>query len=372
MSLLRKATNQTAFLKAGIFGFQGSGKTFTAKELAIGLAQKVGDKKPVAFFDTETGSDFLIPAFNAAGIELMVAKTRAFKDLLTFVDEAEQSCSVAIIDSATHVWKELVRAYVEENKLKRGLEMRDWGPIKDTWSEFTDKFINSRLHIILCGRAGYEYDFETDDRGKKELIKTGTKMKTEGEFGFEPSLLLEMERLPKVNEDGDLPSGKGRAIKRGVRSGWTHRCYVHKDRTDSLDGSAIDDPSFEDFKPVIDFLNIGGEHVGVDTTRTSQGLFESPERYAGRTKQVQITLELIEATFVEADISSQSKDGKKRTYELLDRHFGTKSWKAVEGMKLETMEAGLATLRTELFPPVPAPAAQVQEQVQVEQPAGAL
>ena len=37
MALFQRATNTQAFLKAGIMGFAGDGKTYTASELAIGL-----------------------------------------------------------------------------------------------------------------------------------------------------------------------------------------------------------------------------------------------------------------------------------------------------------------------------------------------
>ena len=90
MSIFKKAENQQAYLKAGILGFPGSGKTFTAAHLALGIAKKVGNKKPVVFLDTEAGSDYLIPVFEKAGIELLTNKSRAFLDLLAGVREAEQ------------------------------------------------------------------------------------------------------------------------------------------------------------------------------------------------------------------------------------------------------------------------------------------
>ena len=40
---------------------------------------------------------------------------------------------------------------------------------------------------MIAGRAGYDYDYEQREDGTgKDLVKTGIKMKTEGEFGFEP------------------------------------------------------------------------------------------------------------------------------------------------------------------------------------------
>jgi len=61
ISILKPAQNQTAYLKAGIMGFQGSGKTYTATRIASGLAKLSKKEKPkIAFFDTEKGSDFFV------------------------------------------------------------------------------------------------------------------------------------------------------------------------------------------------------------------------------------------------------------------------------------------------------------------------
>ena len=144
MAILKPATNQTAFLKAGLYGFAASGKSTTVALLAIGLAEQFGQGKPVAFLDTETGSDYLIPKFRAAGVELLVAKTRAFADLVTFMREAEGTCSVAIVDSLTHIWTDLKTSYERRMKRKYGLEIQDWGKLKEEWQEqFIMPYLNS-------------------------------------------------------------------------------------------------------------------------------------------------------------------------------------------------------------------------------------
>src|SRR5260370_539111 len=195
--------------------------------------------KPVAFFDTETGSDWLIPDFAQAGVPLIVAKRRSFADLLAVMKEAEAGASVLIIDSITHPWRELCESYMRK-KQRTFLGMDDWGYLKGEhgWAKFTDLFVNSKLHIIMCGRAGYEFEDYKDDNGKRQIEKVGTKMKTEGETGFEPSLLVLMEQVE------DLRTGK---VK--------HRATVQKDRSTLLDGEQIDNPDFKDFLPHIERLN---------------------------------------------------------------------------------------------------------------------
>jgi hypothetical protein len=354
MALLRKAMNEQAFVKAGMLGFAGSGKTTTASMLAIGIAKRLADGKPVAFFDTETGSDFLIPKFEAEGVELLTVKSTAFPDLLEAGKEAEQACSVLIVDSITHVWTEL-----NESQLKAvnaGLKKRNRAPLKKlefqhmaevkrTWALWTSFFINSKLHILVCGRAGFEWEWEqNEDTGKKELTKVGTKMKVESEFGFEPSLLIEMERVSKGPDAG---------------AGWLHRAHILKDRTDTINGKAFDFEkppkaykagdwarTFKPFEPVVNALNIGGAHVALDTTRTNDGLFnedgQSPASV--RASQVEITLESIQNTLVLIwpGLDQLSKQLKLAVVESV---FGERSWKAVEKKPLEALQNGLALLR---------------------------
>ena len=72
MSMLKKATNKMAYAKVGLYGDAGSGKTFTAAQIAIGLHQFADLKKPVAMFDTEPAASFIVPHFEKAGIEFFL------------------------------------------------------------------------------------------------------------------------------------------------------------------------------------------------------------------------------------------------------------------------------------------------------------
>lgn len=56
-------TNTKPYFKAGFQGFAGSGKTYTAALVALGLHRIIGSKKPIVIFDTERASKFLRPLF---------------------------------------------------------------------------------------------------------------------------------------------------------------------------------------------------------------------------------------------------------------------------------------------------------------------
>lgn len=323
------ATNLQAYLKCGILGFSGSGKTFTGTKIAIGLYEFMKAKKPVYFIDTETGSDFVKPLFDEKKIPLQVAKTRAFSDLLEGVREAEKNASILIIDSITHFWNELMESFVKKKEIKRIL-FHHWLPLKQEWRVFTDLFINSTLHILMIGRAGWEYSYEEDDEGTKELTKTGTKMKAEGEMGYEPSLLVEMEHLK-------AEIGK-------IGAGLIHRAWIVKDRTNTIQGKFFDNPDFPVFLPHINCLNIGGKHSGVDITRNSTALFDGPNSGSNIHKRREIAKESIENELVK-QWPGQDKESKLAKIRVLEEVFGTNSWTAVSDIHPDKLEEGLLMIK---------------------------
>lgn len=343
MGLLRKAENEMAYAKVGLLGFAGSGKTYTASQIAIGLHGFVKSRKPVAFLDTETGSDFMVSAFQRAGIELLVAKSRAFPDLMSIFDEAESACDVLIIDSVTHFWQELIRGFMAKKHITR-MEFQHWAPVKEEWMKFSSRFVGVKLHTIVCGRAGYEYDYQENEEGKKDLIKTGVKMKAEGEFGYEPSLVIEMERVTASTDSSKTQKrGKGGA---GMERQFVNRAWVTKDRTDTIDGQYFDNPTFETFLPHFEKINIGGEHRAIDTTSsTAQQLFNDEGR--GNWEQERRK----RATFIE-EINGkltqfypgQTAIEKQARLNALEDVFGTMSETALADLKSNVLGDGFKRL----------------------------
>jgi len=282
MAFFTPAKLSQAYLKCGIMGFAGSGKTYTASLIAIGLKEYAKSKKPVSFIDTETGSDFVIPMFKG---ELLSAKSRAFADLVPMCLEAQKNSDIVVIDSLTAFWVEIMESYLVKMNRKR-LRVQDFGPLKQEWRAFTDWFVNSPVHVIVCGRAGWEYQFREDEDGVTEIQKTGTKFKAESEFGYESSLLIEMEH---ALADGSVGI---------VGQSHINRAWVLKDRFNVINGKSFDFPTFESFLPHIEKLNIGGAHVGVDTSRSSVDMFSGPESRSNEYKRREIALEEIKQELI--------------------------------------------------------------------------
>jgi hypothetical protein len=338
MSMLKKATNKMAYGKIGLYGEQGSGKSRTAAEIAIGICKAYGLDKPMGIFDTEPAwSTFLVPLIEKAGLPTpyVYDESRAFKDLLAWTREAKEACSVLIVDSITHVWRDLQMsclARINETRVDYGkrplakLEFQHWDPIKRQWAEFTDEYLSSRVHFIICGRAGSIYEYQENDNGKRELITVGTKMATEKEAGYEPSLLIEMI---KDRQDGKI----------------INTALVEKDRSDKLNGKLIPMPNFQKLKPHFDSLNIGGQHFGSMQQRDSRELFnEAGEDTTGaELRRKEVALDEIQQEMLRHHGHGQdagTKAAKAATLEQITTGAlpqGTRSWAKLESLRLDTV-----------------------------------
>lgn len=346
--LLKEAQNENAAAKIALFGPQGSGKTSTAVQIAIGLSLEHHKSAPVAFFDTEKGSDFSKRLFDAEGIKLLQVKSRAFTDLITTVKDAETSGACClIVDSMTHVWNELMEAFCRRKQIRR-IEFQHWRELKETWRSWTDLMLNSPLHMLIAGRAGWVYRYEdTETEGgktRKELITDGTKFKAEGEFGYEPDVLVELwidreegnERGSKIIHKGIVLKDRTWAIN-GFEFQWKDRTKYNKG-----DWKMV----YDCFRPFISNLNIGGKQRAIDSERSSDELI-NPEgdtaRYA-ELKRKKVALEEVENHLV---LLWPGQDQKSKRIKLLVIRslFGVTSWAAVENERLEKIDLALRALQ---------------------------
>jgi len=284
---------------------------------------------PIGFADTENGSDFMLDRFPKELKEtgFLVTKTRAFQDLLEIVDEAERSCSILIVDSITHYWNEMLKSYMKQHDIKR-VSINHWPALKTTWRDYSDRYVNSKLHIIMCGRSADLWEDRPDDEGVLQPKKVGTRMKAEGEIGYESNLLVEME----------LHHAGPRKDERH-----THRAWVNGDKFDRMNFMFFDDPEFKDFLPHISRLNIGGKHRAIDTTRTSESMFQRGESgyqkarlHAGLLDRVKIEIEAI--------YQGGTDKVKQDRRELARAIFGTPSWDQIKLLAVDKLSIGLTDI----------------------------
>ncbi len=329
--MFKKLENNRPFIKMAFQGFAGDGKTYTAVQCAIGLHKQIKSQKPIAIFDTEKAAKALVGVFSDAGIECVVDdEHRSLKALNEAIAWCENGgADILVIDSITHVWEEFLQAYMTQKKRTR-LEFQDWGVIKPQWKQqFSTPFVKAKIHIFFTGRAGYEYETEKDEQtGKREIHKSGIKMKAETETAFEPDVLVLMEKHQDVLGD----------VKKITRV-----ATVLKDRTTRTDGKTFTNPTYEDFKPAFDvFLN---GQVKEDSMRQITDTFaENEERGHAWKKEREILIAEIEKTFDYMKIGT-TQEAKALKAAILNKIFDCKSTDALDAKTNEQLKKGEGLLK---------------------------
>lgn len=340
------ASKAVGYTKGSLYGRPGTGKTTLLAMLLIYLSKTFHNCAPVAWLASEKGVDFVIDIFKAEGVPLLLNRSRSFLDLRAASKEAikEGACAVGV-DSLTHFWQELFT----EGMKAGGARLQRIARIKEEWAPFSQDFQDSPIHFLVTGRLGFEweeYELE-DDKGNlvRELAKGDTKIKSEGDFGHEPDLEIQMSAI----SDPDFiqfEKVRGRTRKT-FKSQSLHVATIKKCRVWALNGKAFswkDQPEYkldyyrtvaECFKPHFDTIHIGGVHQVEDTTRPkSNVLFESSsdesvyrDRLA-RTGMLEEMAALLDQIFPGGEKrSKQDAMFRNLTLELLN---GYMSWSRME------------------------------------------
>ena len=219
----KKAESNQAYLKWGLYGPYGSGKTFTSLLIAEGLARTM--RKRVAFVDTEAGTDFYameIPerkihpqAFDFDRIET--------KSLVMTLDEVKhidpEVYGVVVIDSITHLWEVAIEGYGGKTTSTGSIPFHAWGAIKKPYKALVNALMNGNFHALILGRQ--KNIFGEDDTGETKL--QGVTMKAEGDTPYEPHVLIRMIREVSKKSTEVAPVA----------------AFFEKDRTGILGGQTI-------------------------------------------------------------------------------------------------------------------------------------
>jgi hypothetical protein len=118
-----------------------------------------------------------------------------------------------------------------------GIPIHAWGDIKRPYKKLMSMFLDGNFHAILCGREGVI--MEKDDDGETEVV--GTKIKAEGETGYEPHI------LGRMFHDTD-EAGHNNVVT----------IFFEKDRSGILAGKSIQWPNYSTIEPIVKHLS--GDH----------------------------------------------------------------------------------------------------------------
>lgn len=246
---IRKAERAGARLVLGISGISGSGKTYSALQLAWGLAK--GDANKVGLLDTENrrGSlyaDILkdregaVHQFLIGDLDAPFSPQRYIDAILEF---QKAGVEVLVIDSVSHEWNGLGGVLDIVDKCEKSIT--GWKKAKPEHKRFMNTLLQSDMHIIVCIRASQKTDWK-DPKNPKSL---GIMPVQQEEFMFEMTASMMMWNGGKAREvlkcpeelapilgavgqhDGEyLTARHGLAIRKWVDGGVTQDAAVENAR----------------------------------------------------------------------------------------------------------------------------------------------
>lgn len=189
---IRTAEREGARLVIGLQGISGSGKTFTALQLAWGMANF--DSSKVGLLDTENrrgslyadalrDADGNIHRFLVGDLDPPFSPARYIEAIRAF---EKTGVEVLVIDSVSHEWAGQGGCYdIAKNTTKR---IDDWLTAKNEHKRFMNAMLQSNMHIICCIREAPKTDF-SDPKNPKAL---GLMPIQESQFVFELTASMQM------------------------------------------------------------------------------------------------------------------------------------------------------------------------------------
>lgn len=190
---IEEAQREGARLVIGLGGISGCGKTYSALQLAWGLANY--DSKKVGFIDTENRRGRLyadalrdqqgnVHRFLIGDLVPPFSPARYIEAINAFVAAGVE---VLVIDSVSHEWngiggcEDIANAPDANGKLPKNPR---WNQAKSEHKKFMNAALQSPLHIIACMRAQPKVKLETQ-QGKTVYVDQGILPIQEKSFTFE-------------------------------------------------------------------------------------------------------------------------------------------------------------------------------------------
>ena len=166
----KKATKANAWMRLGLVGPAGSGKTMTALRIGHGIGGRI------AVIDTERGSASLYAGERGLAFDVLELESYEAEKFIQAIAQAEQAgYDVLIIDSLSHAWagKGGILEFVDKAaKRSGGGSFSGWRDATPLHNQLVDAILGAKLHIICTLRSKVEHVIETVN-GRTQVRKVG-------------------------------------------------------------------------------------------------------------------------------------------------------------------------------------------------------
>lgn len=261
--MFKKAEKKLSLLRLALAGTSGSGKTWSALQIAKGLGGKI------AVLDTERGSASLYSDFVDFDVVEMGPPYEPERFVEIIHAAEKEGYNVLILDSITHEWVgqggvlEFVDA-LARSKYKNN-SYAAWNEGTPRHQKFIDAMLGSKLHIIATMRSKAVYVETEKQNGKKGIEKQGSAPQQRDGLEYEFTVVLDL------NVDGHI------ALASKDRTGLFQKPFVITEQTG---------------KDLLDWLN-SGKHVAQQSqAQPQQEAIYKPEPIPQKSAQNAQSIEL--------------------------------------------------------------------------------
>jgi CheY-like chemotaxis protein len=164
----KKAVKTQSKLRMALIGPAGSGKTYTA----LNIAQHLGER--VALIDTEHGSaSKYADVFTFDVLELTSFSPQMYIEAIHAAEAA--GYQVLIIDSLSHAWIGAGGALEMVDKVAKKSQSSNtfaaWRDVTPLHNQLVETMLACDLHLIVTMRSKMEYAVEKDEKTNKIMVR---------------------------------------------------------------------------------------------------------------------------------------------------------------------------------------------------------
>lgn len=197
MAGFQRAVRENIWVKILSIASSGGGKTFSSLRMADGFAKELskmtGKEERIAYIDSEARrSTYYADKFDFDILEINAPFTP--EKYVEAIDLAIQAgYKVLVLDSMTHEWSGKGGCLEIHSKIP-GNSYTAWGKVTPRHEAFTDKVIDSPIHIFATVRGDDKYVLE-EVNGKQipRKIPLGYLQRKDTEYLFTVSFMLEQD-----------------------------------------------------------------------------------------------------------------------------------------------------------------------------------
>jgi len=182
---LQTAARKRAKIKMALQGPSGSGKSFSALQIAKGLCLKC---ESIAVIDTENGSSELYSHLGPYQV-LQLAPPFSPERYIEAISVCEKAgIEVVIIDSITHEWENLIDFHASMT----GNSFTNWAKVTPRHNAFVQKLLQTSMHVISTIRTKQDYVLN-EKNGRMVPEKVGLKSVQRDGLEYEFTLVFDLD-----------------------------------------------------------------------------------------------------------------------------------------------------------------------------------